>query len=37
ALCMGCGACVASCPSGAMGQRNLEDVQVYEALKALVG
>ena len=33
-LCEGCGCCIAACPSGATGQRNFTDRQVYKMIKA---
>ena len=37
ALCMGCGTCVATCPSNAIQQAGFEDVQVKSELLALLG
>jgi len=33
ALCEGCGACVAACPSGATGQKNYSDNQILEMIR----
>ncbi|MGB9023006.1 MAG: 4Fe-4S binding protein, partial [Candidatus Bathyarchaeia archaeon] len=35
ALCKACGACVATCPSGAMQQAGFKDVQMMAQIAAL--
>jgi len=35
-LCKGCGTCVAGCPSGAAGQKNFEDEQIYSEIEGLL-
>jgi len=35
ALCKGCGACVAACPSGAITQRNFTDKQLLAEVEAI--
>ncbi len=36
ALCKGCGACVAACPSGSMRQNLFEDEQVFEEIEGVL-
>lgn len=35
-LCKGCGTCVAACPSGAAGQKNFEDDQIYAEIEGVL-
>lgn len=35
-LCKGCGTCVAACPSGAAGQKNFEDRQLYAEMEGIL-
>ncbi len=34
AICEGCGACIAACPSGSAQQKNLTDQQLYKMVSA---
>jgi len=36
ALCMGCGACAASCPSGAMQQKGFKDTQMIPIIDEMI-
>jgi heterodisulfide reductase subunit A len=36
ALCMGCGACVVACPSGAMQQKGFKDKQISPMVEETV-
>lgn len=36
-LCEGCGACIASCPTGAIQQRNFADEQFIRMINVIVG
>jgi heterodisulfide reductase subunit A len=36
ALCKGCGTCVASCPSGSIGQRLFEDQEVLSEIAGVL-
>jgi heterodisulfide reductase subunit A len=36
ALCKGCGTCVASCPSGSIGQRLFEDEEVFSEIRGVL-
>jgi heterodisulfide reductase subunit A-like polyferredoxin len=36
ALCLGCGACIARCPTGAIVQRAQSDKQIISALESLL-
>jgi len=35
-LCKGCGTCAAGCPSGAAGQKNFEDVQIFAEIEGVL-
>jgi heterodisulfide reductase subunit A len=35
-LCEGCGSCVAACPSGAGGQKNFKDTQIFKMIEVVL-
>jgi heterodisulfide reductase subunit A len=35
-LCQGCGACIVTCPSGAMNQKNFRLEQVYSMIESFL-